>query len=81
MKPNHRSAQQNKEFVTDAVSDLLKNRCIWEVKGVPYVCSPLSVVISNSQKKQLVIDLRYLNQHLLQAQFKYEDLRLAMLTF
>lgn len=60
MKPNHRSAQQNKEFVTEAVSDLLKNRCIREVEGVPYVCSPLSVVISNSQKKRLVIDLRYL---------------------
>ena len=79
MKPNHRSAQQNEEFVTEAVSDLLKNRCIREVEGVPYVCSPLSVVISNSQKKWLVIDLRYLNQHLLQDKFKYEDLRLAML--
>lgn len=81
MKPNHRSAQQNEEFVTEAVSDLLINRCIREVEGVPYVCSPLSVVISNSQKKRLVIDLRYLNQHLLEDKFKYEDLRLAMLMF
>ena len=28
-----------------------------------------------------MIDLRYLNQHLLQAKFKYEDLRLAMIMF
>ena len=81
MDPNHRSARQNQEFVTSAVADLLKNRYIREVKGVPYVCSPLSAVVSNSQKKRLVMDLRYLNQHLLQAKFKYEDLRLAMTMF
>ena len=81
MKPNHRCAQQNKEFVTEAVSDLLKNRCIREVRDIPHVCSPLSVVMSNSHKKQLVIDLRCLNQHLLQEKFKYEHLRLAMLMF
>ena len=81
MKPNHRSAQQNKEFVTEAVSDLIIKQCIKKVKNVPHVCSPLSVVISNSGKKRLVIDLRYLNQHLLWEKFKYEDLRLAMLMF
>ena len=48
---------------------------------MPHVCSPLSVVISNSGKKRLVIDLRYLNQHLLREKFKYEDLRSAMLMF
>ena len=69
MKPNHRCAQQNKEFVTEAVSDLLKNRCIREVRDIPHVCSPLSVVMSNSHKKRLVIDLRCLNQHLLQEKF------------
>ena len=80
MKPNHRSAQQNKEFVTEAVSNLIINRCIREVKSVLHVCSPLSVVISNSGKNWLVIDLRYLNQHLLWKKL-YEDLRLAMLMF
>ena len=48
---------------------------------MPHVCSPLSVVISNSGKKRLVIDRRYLNQHLLREKFTYEDLRLAMLMF
>ena len=43
VKPNHRSAQQNKEFVTKAESDLIINQCIREVKSVPHVCSPLSV--------------------------------------
>ena len=70
MEPNHRFARQNQELVTNAVADLLKNQCIQEVKGVPYVCSPLSAVTCNSQKKRLVIDLRYLSQHLLQVNTK-----------
>ena len=45
------------------------------------VCSLLSVVVSSAGKKQLAIDLRYLNGYLLQDSFKYEDLRIAMLVF
>ena len=81
VRPNHKSAQLSKGFVNEAISDLLKNRCIREVKELPHVCSPLSVVTSKSNKKRLVVDLRYLNQHLLKERFKYEDLRLAMLLF
>ena len=45
MRPNHKSAQQNKGFVNEAVSDLLKNQCVHEMKEVPHICSPLSVVM------------------------------------
>ena len=80
-RANHKSALVNKDFVNEAVRDLVNNHCIAEVSGVPRVCSPLSVVTNSSGKKCLVIDLRYLNGYLLKENFKYEDLRLAMLMF
>ena len=47
----------------------------------PIVCSPLSVVASGSAKKQLVVNLRHVNQYLWKQKFKYEDLRVAMMLF
>ena len=80
-KPNHKSALIDHEFVSQAISDLEKNRCVQKSETVPVVCSPLSVVVSSASKKRLVIDLRYLNGYLLKDSFKYEDLRIAMLMF
>ena len=80
-KPNHKSALQNKEFVSQAISDLIKSRCVVKIEDIPPICSPLSVIVNNSGKKRLVIDLRHLNQYLLKDNFKYEDLRTAMLLF
>jgi len=80
-KANHKSALENTDFVSSALTDLENNRCILEVDNVPHICSPLSVVTNSSGKKCLVIDLRYLNGYLLKEKFKYEDLRLAMLMF
>ena len=80
-KPNHKSAQINHDFVSQAISDLEQNRCIRRSETIPVVCSPLSVVVSSAGKKRLVIDLRYLNGYLLKDSFKYEDLRIAMLMF
>ena len=80
-KANHKSAMESKYFVSSALTDFVSNRCVLEVDSVPRVCSPLSVVTNSSGKKRLVIDLRYLNGHLLKENFKYEDLRLAILMF
>ena len=77
-KANHKSAMENKDFVSSAVTDLVSIRCVLEVDSVPRVCSPLSVV---TNRKRLMIDLRYLNGHLLKENFKCENLRLAMLMF
>ena len=52
-----------------------------QVETMPYICSPLSVVVGTSGKKRLVINLRYLNQFLRKDQFKYEDLKTAMQMF
>ena len=78
---NHKSALQDKEFVTQAISDLIHNRCVAKVEDAPLVCSPLSVVVNDSGKKRLVIDLRHVNKYLFKSSFKYEDIRTAMLLF
>ena len=78
---NQVSALQNAEFVDQCVEELLGGSCIKEQGKAPYICSPLSVVESNSGKKRLVINLRHLNRFLLKQKLKYEDLRVAMLLF
>ena len=78
---NQVSALQNVEFVDQCVDEFLKSSCIKELGTAPCVCSPLSVVESNSGKKRLVINLRHLNRFLYKQGFKYEDLRVAMLLF
>ena len=63
------------------MEELQELRCIKEVDRQPYVCSPLSVVINDSGKKRLVINLPYLNRYLWKEKFKYEDLRTVMQMF
>ena len=81
IRPNQASALANREFVTQAISELVQNRCVVEVATQPHVCSPLSVVSNSGNKQRLVINLRYLNGYLQKDKFKYEDLRTAMLLF
>ena len=78
---NHQSAYRNASFVQESISELSATGCIVEVPTIPEVCSPLSVVESNSGKKRLVINLRHLNRFLWKQKFKYEDLRVALLLF
>ena len=72
---NQQSALEYKEFVTEAITDLLNNGCVQRVSTAPHVCSPLSVVHNAEGKKRLVVNLRYVNQFLNMDSFKYEDLR------
>ena len=78
---NHKSTLVHKSFVTEAVTELLANRCVKRVTEKPYICSPLSVVANAEGKLRLVLNLRYLNQFLSQMKFKYEDLKVALLMF
>ena len=77
-RPNDPSTFQNVTFVTDSVRELLASQRIKAVQALPHVCSPLLVVVNESGKKRLVINLRFLNQYLLRQKFKYEDLRTAL---
>ena len=80
-RPNQLSAQENVQFVTRAVLELLQKRCVREVPLKPHGCHPLAVVTSGSGKLRLVINLRHLNKCLWAEKFKYEDLRVAMQFF
>ena len=61
---NQLSAMQDMEFVDHCIDQLLNSACIKVLEAVPYICSPLSVVESNSGKKRLVINPRHLNMFL-----------------
>jgi len=77
---NHGSALANSDFVSLAIEELLANNCIAKVDSQPFICSPLSVVTGPS-KKQLVVNLKHLNQFLWKQSFKYEDIRTALMLF
>ena len=47
---NQKSALEHKEFVDEAITDLLNNGCIQRVPTAPHVCSPLSVVCNSEGK-------------------------------
>ena len=81
VKKNHMSALSNVDFVQLSLDELLANKCVKRVDEMPYICSPLSVVQNSLGKKQLVVNLHYLNRYLWEQKFKYEDLRTAMMLF
>ena len=60
--------------MTEAIAELIHNNCVIKTNFGPHICSPMSVVVNQKGKKQLVINLRYLNQFLRKKSFKYEDL-------
>lgn len=72
---NHKSAVDDKQFVTEQIKELLSAGCITEANlSEVHVVSPLGVV-KNSVKKRLILDLRYVNHFLRIPKFKYEDIR------
>ena len=75
---NQGSTGVHEVFVTEAVKELLAHECVVQVDTVPYICSPLSVVVGPADKKRLVLNLKYLNQFLRKHTFKYEDMKTAM---
>ena len=74
-RPNQKSALIERDFVKGAVADLLAGGHIEVAQEAPHVCSPLSVIINQSGKKRLVVNLRHVNRSLWKQKFKYEDLR------
>ncbi|CAG2256304.1 unnamed protein product [Mytilus edulis] len=57
----NKSAFNNSSFVLKAITELKLNGFITEVTNKPYVINPLTVVISDSKKERLVLDLRHVN--------------------
>ena len=72
---NHASALRNADFVSQEIAKLVKSGAQVEVNESDLsVCNPLGVVTNASGKQTLILDLRYINEHLRVSKFKYEDI-------
>lgn len=72
---NNASSLNHREFVEDAIEQLLQTTCIVETESMPFVCNPLTV--AEGHKLRLVLDLRHVNRYLEQYKFQYECLKLS----
>lgn len=72
---NNQSAIANSGFVSSTIDDLLNCGSAIEVEHKPLVVSPLSVAFSSSGKKRLILDLRYVNEHLHKEFVSFDDWR------
>ena len=71
--PNNKSSLKNVKFVLGSISEMLKIGSIKEVKASPKVINPLSVSKNSAGKKRLILDLRYINEHLYKDKIKFDD--------
>ena len=73
--PNRSSAFKFKDFVNEAVSELIERGCVMEVDIPPVFINPLHVVQQSSGKCRLILDLSYLNKFVWKQSVRYEDVR------
>ena len=71
--PNNKSSLKNEKFELESISEMLKIGSIKEVKAPPKVINPLSVSENSAGKKRLILDLRYINEHLYKGKIKFDD--------
>ena len=71
--PNNKSSLKNEKFVLDSISEMLKIGSIKEVKAPPKVINTLSVSKNSARKKRLILDLRYINEHLYKDKIKINN--------
>lgn len=72
---NNISALKEHSFVSESINELLESGSVVRVPFIPTVVNPLSVASSSSGKKRLILDLRYVNEHLKKEYIKYDDWR------
>jgi hypothetical protein len=75
---NNWSAVNHSEFVVEAIHDLLIKGPIEKCESKPIVVNPLTVSVSSSNKKCLILDLRNVNWHLWKTSVKFENIRIVM---
>ena len=71
---NQPSANENAEFVTEAIGKLVASGAAEKVPRQPYVVNPLGVKFRRGleHKPRLILDMRYVNSFLQKKKFKYE---------
>ena len=78
---NNQSALKHADFVTEAIEDLVSNGCAKKVPFKPYIVSPLTVSVNQSNKKRLILDLRLVNFFVRKEKIKFEDWNTALQLF
>ena len=78
---NNTSALKDSLFVSEAISDLLRTKCVEILDHQPDIVNPLSVSIQPSGKKRLILDLRHVNSYVFKRKFRCEDISVALQIF
>ena len=78
---NNMSSLHYPKYVLETILELLHTYRVVEVQAPPYVVNPLSVSVQPNGKKRLILDLRYVNKHLIKQRVKYEDWKIALSYF
>ena len=78
VSPNNASALKEREFVSEAIFNLIRDKCSEVLDHPPAIVNPLSVSIQLSGKKRLILDLRHVNLYIFKQKFKCEDLSVAL---
>ena len=73
--PNRSSAFKFKDFVYEAISELIERGCVQEVLNPPKFINPLHVVQQSGGKCRLILDLSYLNKFIWKQSVRFEDIR------
>ena len=61
---NNKSVLTYSAFVQEAIEEMLLSGTIKQLKRTTRIINPLSVSINLTGKKSLILDLRYVNDHL-----------------
>ena len=78
---NNMSSLHYPKFVEEKLLELSHLYRVVEVQAPPYVVNPLSVSVRPNGKKRLILDLRYVNEHLIKQRVEYEDWKIALSYF
>ena len=73
--PNRSSAFKFKDFVNEAISEIIERGCVKEVLNPPKFINPLHVVQQSSGKCRLILDPSYLNRFIWKQSVWFEDIR------
>ena len=73
--PNRSSAFNFKDFVNEAISELIERGCVKKALIPTKFINPLHVVQQSGGKCRLILDLSYLNRFIWKQSVRFEDIR------
>ena len=75
------AALKDTSFVSEAISDSLRTKCVEILDHQPDIVNPLSVSVQRSGKKRLILDLKHVNLYVFKRKFRCEDISVAIQIF